>query len=248
MLLKISPTTFCINTNQISPINLLHLISLSTSPALASHRQLKLPYWQMHTNNFFLPPFSILYCSKPTCDDSSGRAASVLLELKVVKGLKWEGRALLLPKFCRAPSMRQPSSPGPKFRGLCGHFCLPCTALAHICAVARWLLDVLPLAAFNAVFKWLFQSCLMPLQSSSPDKAHSGWELGWKEGKFAAERSCRVFFLLLQWEWRACRRPAGRRGKFYRCELGQAENPAHHWMMLAVLFVCFLIAKLFFFF
>lgn len=56
MLLKISPTTFCINTNQISPINLLHLISLSTSPALASHRQLKLPYWQMHTNNFFCPP------------------------------------------------------------------------------------------------------------------------------------------------------------------------------------------------
>lgn len=44
MLLKISPTTFCINTNQISPINLLHLISRSTSPALASHRQLKLPY------------------------------------------------------------------------------------------------------------------------------------------------------------------------------------------------------------
>lgn len=87
--------TFCINTNQISPINLLHLISLSTS-----HPQLKLPYWQMHThtNNFFFP-LSILHCSNPTNDESSGGAVSVLFALKVVNGSKWEDGALLLPRF-----------------------------------------------------------------------------------------------------------------------------------------------------
>lgn len=98
VLLKISPPpapTFCINTNQISPINLLHLISLSTS-----HPQLKLPYWQMHThtNNFFFP-LSILHCSNPTNDESSGGAVSVLFALKVVNGSKWEDGALLLPRF-----------------------------------------------------------------------------------------------------------------------------------------------------
>lgn len=102
MLLKISPTTFCINTNQISPRNLLHLISLSTSLALLSHPQLKLPYWQMHIHKQLSPPFHppwILHCSKPTYDDSSGRAVSILLALQVVNGSEWEAGDLLLPGF-----------------------------------------------------------------------------------------------------------------------------------------------------
>jgi len=102
------------------------------------------------------------------------------------------------PAWLPQSSLRE-AARGLKFGGLCSHLQLPCKAMACVSTIAQWQLDALPLAGFNAVFNLLFQSCLMQHQSSSPDKAHSGWELGWKEGKFAAERSCRLVFLLLQW-------------------------------------------------
>lgn len=108
---------------------------------------------------------------------------------------------------------------GLEFGRSCGHLQLPCKAMARICTIAQQCRGVFPLAGFNAVFKSLFQSCLMQHQSSSPDKAHSVWELGWKEGKFAAERSCRLVFIFASMGVKGMQEICWQK-YFYRCEPG----------------------------
>lgn len=124
--------TFCINTNQISPINLLHLISLSTS-----HPQLKLPYWQMHThtNNFFFPPLNPpLFkpnkwrelrrgCIRPLCTQSSER-------------FKMGGRSFAPAPLSRCFALREAAC-GLESGGSCAHLQLPCKAMARICTIAQ---------------------------------------------------------------------------------------------------------------
>ena len=151
-LLKISPATFYINTNQISPINLLQLISLSTSAAPASHLQLKLPYGQMYINNFPPPPTSILHCSKPTHGTAlAGLPPPHLCSL--VNSLKWDSGALPLPGFHRALCEQQPGRAWAPVQELLWAL-LPSLHSAGTCRHGCTAgLDVPPLAVFSNVFK-----------------------------------------------------------------------------------------------
>jgi len=95
----------------------------------------------------------------------------------------------------------------------------------------------------------LFESCLLPQQSSSPDKAHSGWELGWKEGNLQqSTHAGRSFLCFNESEGHVGDLLA--EGKFYRCDPGQTEKQSHPRVLLAAVsflfsFFSLLIAKLF---
>lgn len=214
VLLKISPTTFCINTNQISPINLLHLISLSTSPALVSHPQLKLPYWQMHTytQTTYFSPLSILHCCQPTQDNSSGKAASVLFAFKVLTSSKREEGALLWPGFCGAPCERQPVNLWSQIWGL-------------LCPSPGFLRSHSILSAQLHSSGWMFYPWLALMLSSSycsktawcnikaaaQTKHIQAGSWGGKRETLQQSSHAGCFYFLLQWEWTAGRRPAGGR-------------------------------------